>query len=221
MAGNGWGAMNTFVNGLLFAACLLPSSPATATTISFGPTPFNGPSIIPQSVSLPQFDPAMGSLTGVTIQVGVSFSNVIGLMSNDLGRPVSDSFQTAFVSSVTSVGGLWFPITSTFTGSSVLPPGQSPFIFSSALTFSSGSPLSIGPYIGLGGIIVSVSTAATIGQPIVGGASRGVVILGGNILGDAGVIYAFTPIPEPSTMLLFGTGLAGLAAWRYRKGMNA
>ena len=25
------------------------------------------------------------------------------------------------------------------------------------------------------------------------------------------------PIPEPSTMLLFGSGLAGLAAWRYRK----
>jgi len=25
------------------------------------------------------------------------------------------------------------------------------------------------------------------------------------------------PIPEPSTMILFGTGLAGLMGWRYRK----
>ncbi len=29
------------------------------------------------------------------------------------------------------------------------------------------------------------------------------------------------PIPEPSTLLLFGSGLAALAGWRYRKRVNA
>jgi len=32
---------------------------------------------------------------------------------------------------------------------------------------------------------------------------------------------AAAPIPEPSTMLLFGSGLTGFAAWRYRKTVKA
>ena len=33
-------------------------------------------------------------------------------------------------------------------------------------------------------------------------------------------LVPIAPIPEPSTMLLFGSGLAGLVAWRYRKSRN-
>jgi len=36
------------------------------------------------------------------------------------------------------------------------------------------------------------------------------------VVGD---IASPAPIPEPSTMLLMGTGLAVLAGWRYRKGV--
>ena len=34
-------------------------------------------------------------------------------------------------------------------------------------------------------------------------------------------IVSLKPIPEPSSILLFGSGLAGLAGWRYRKGVKA
>ena len=37
---------------------------------------------------------------------------------------------------------------------------------------------------------------------------------------DFGLIQA-DPIPEPSTLLLFGSGLAGLGWWRYRRSVNA
>ena len=41
------------------------------------------------------------------------------------------------------------------------------------------------------------------------------------ILGDPtralrGKLVAFAPVPEPSTRLPFGTGLAGLAGWRWK-----
>lgn len=43
----------------------------------------------------------------------------------------------------------------------------------------------------------------------------------GNLEGWIAQLDSTTPIPEPSTMLLFGTGLAGLVAWRYRRGVAA
>ncbi len=43
---------------------------------------------------------------------------------------------------------------------------------------------------------------------------------GTSILVTKGVVTT-APIPEPSTMILFGTGLAGLGFWRYRKQKTA
>ena len=53
-----------------------------------------------------------------------------------------------------------------------------------------------------------------------GGGGAGVAD-GGTILWDWRIDMVVSTIPEPSTILLFASGLAGLAAWRYRKRTKA
>jgi hypothetical protein len=48
--------------------------------------------------------------------------------------------------------------------------------------------------------------------------NNSIVVSGGGIYEPKQVT---APLPEPSTMLLFGSGLAGFVAWRYRKRVKA
>ena len=65
--------------------------------------------------------------------------------------------------------------------------------------------------------LVTFNQASSTFSPvdIIGTYSTTGLAFDGNKGGNGGVI------PEPSTMLLFGTGLAGLAAWRWKRGAQA
>ncbi len=96
------------------------------------------------------------------------------------------------------------------TGLSLTAAGSSSF---PGLT---NADLSAGPYHNrfenIGGLSILATSNAT-GNAIIIGSS------GGSITNPGGG-GTNNPVPEPGTVFLFGTGLAGLAAWRLRKGQQ-
>ncbi len=99
-----------------------------------------------------------------------------------------------------------------------------PFLGLPAQTFMSPSPVPTTNIVGnnLGPISVLQFGTVTTGAYgiVVRHNDQGAVVR--YLLGGTRVVKdtTYAPIPVPSTMLLFGTGLAGLGLWRYRKSMK-
>jgi hypothetical protein len=181
---------------------------------------FNG-NTTPYNLSLNSFNPALGTLTGISLTLvtnltpqvqllnlttsGQPFTNAQSTATFTLNGPGSTAVTaTASTGSIDGTASAGMYTISTFSGSTVNQTqiiDLSPAIWAQ---YQGAGPLSfqaaLGPY--------TSSASFTPGTLAVGG--------NGLVNGDVTIAYAYAPVPLPATFLLFGSGLAGLAAVRKR-----
>lgn len=196
------------------------SASAQANTISYSHTTTSQAVPLSDSFSLNGFDPSLGILTGVTLELDTSATAEVDIL-NFSGSPESFSNATATIP-VTATGPgptlvtnnlMAGPISGT---ASILYPGTNQYPGNPANDNNSTSvaPADFGPYIGVGPIVLVDVSANT-------GSYQGTgnnLFYGGSAVAGAvtTVTYTYTVVPEPASMGLILAGLPLLAARRRR-----
>jgi hypothetical protein len=199
---------------------LLPLSQATADTIMFSDSVALQPTNFNSSVSVPKFNPALGTLTKVIFELSGHVEGQAKFESLDAGattismqlaaqvklqRPDLSSLVVAFPLAMTSDNASAFDGVMDFGGTS----GKTyPALAGDDNEMSmTTAPLDLALFTGMGNIMLPVmATGASSGS----GAGNLLLQFNTSASSDVTVTYEYTVIPEPATAMLVSLGALGL-----------
>jgi hypothetical protein len=204
---------------------VLASTAVHATTISFNDT--YGPVAVPAApavlANLQQFDPALGTLTKVTLTLDAdAFAGQIdwdneALIVTDVTLGIGAQVTATGLAGATAIA---VPLQlGSAIGVAADNDGAPDFVGTDSFSVIGGIGndvdsdilvAGLGPYIGIGTFGVTVGAVV---QPFLStsGGFGPLQPYPGSTDGTVTVTYEFTPIPEPGTALLFSGGMLGLA----------
>lgn len=206
--------------GALLAVSLIPSSAATLPFSDTVNTTFTPNTL---SFTLPQFDPTLGTLTGILIEFSAELDgNFSATNQSAAAGTLSGTLSATFV--LDGPPPLAAPLLTLNPLSNFGPinvPAFSTVPFSAPTSSDSDSyataiPAELAPFIGLGTIGFDGTATSLVGIS----SNINPLILEQDLFGEATVTvtYEYDPgvpnVPEPMTMYLMGGGLLGLSLMR-------
>lgn len=174
------------------------------------------------TVSLPGFNPALGSLTAVSLSLEAVGSQSGSVKNNASGSETFTPFASSLITATgpnSSTNTATLSSSQTFTLASGASTTYGPFTPAS----NTASNVSTTGYTSAGNISVTVSTSTS--QGVSGGGGNIVFSLMTTAGGSADVTYTYTPattgVPEPSSCALAALGGLGLVGYGWRRSRKA
>jgi hypothetical protein len=192
-------------------------------------TPVDALSLAPSydiGFSLNKFDPSLGTLTGIELNQVASilpeiqianFSGVVQTFSASTSSSLSFSGPDG-TTITTPVNYATAGTVSSAFGTTTFSP-LSPDLVGSSVNVS---PTNFALYQGSGTANYSITLGPLFTTSVTVGSGSGLVFAGGDQIsgGDFAVSYTYTPVPEPSTLVLLGIGAVSLLAYAWRRRRN-
>ena len=203
-----------------------------AATVSFGPSAWSF-SLSPGSttVNLSQFDPSLGTLISVelflsgTEQADVTAEND-GVSGGSMSANLSGSLQGKGPGAIAPIVTLLMstsggPVSVAGTDGT---PGSGPDFhdfgtLSDSQSDSTSTTSNLPTYTGLGTVAFQISGSG--GFSVSGVSDSTIHVTNFGASGEASVVYTYTPVPEPASIVLAAVGLLGIAALRRRRSLNS